>query len=292
MCVTDDCVKLLCDAVLPCFNDPEPRVRYACLHCCALAAPEHLGHMAAQGLPQIFAGICKLLQDQENPRVVAHAATCVMNFVDETNVPFAVLSAQLPSLSPALMQSVQFGVSSGNAFVLQNSLAAFAALADFEGALEHPAVSPVIPQLLQTCAQFASDFCAGPPATAISRSVRELETFARVCECLTMVMRGLPKEQVQQQTQQFVLATLPLMQAIDAIGTSRECQLDDGLRVGHPSEHPLFSYILGAWSRCATVLGTECAKFLPSMAPIVLRAATMDVEVVEGGGDLDTAGTE
>lgn len=257
--------------------DSHPRV------CCI--AVDVIGQISVDQAPQFqeayhsqaLSVLVHYLEDSRKPRLQAHAATALRQFVDMC--PPEVLTPYLEKMLHQLFALLQHGQAMAlnineaptKAFIAarvvqEQVITAISSVATVAGAsfsTYYAAVLPPLQQILCTCLQECVTAAAASPAV-IKSQLNALSSFTLggiTLECLSLIGQAVGKH-VFSRDAAAILKVMAEMQATPSI-------------VGNEL---IRTYLLQAWARCCTCLGRDFAPYLPLVMPTLLEAATQQAE--------------
>ncbi|UIZ28484.1 hypothetical protein KXD40_009310 [Peronospora effusa] len=258
-------------------NDPHPRV------CCT--AVDVIGQLSVDQAPQFqeayhsqaLTVLAHYLKDFNKPRLQAHAATALRQFIDMC--PPDLLTPYLDKMLHqlfALLQHSQAMAPGANqvptqAFtatrvVQEQAITAISSVATVAGASftnYYAAVMPPLQQILMNCLQESVQAATTPPAVMKpqSNAPSSFTLGGITLECLSLIGQAVGRE-VFSRDAPSILKVMAEMQATPSI-------------VGNEL---IRTYLLQAWARCCTCLGHDFAPYLPLVMPTLLEAATQQAE--------------
>ncbi|TMW59136.1 hypothetical protein Poli38472_007281 [Pythium oligandrum] len=235
-------------------NDPHPRV------CCT--AIDVIGQMSMDQGPhfqeayhqQALTVLLHYLQDTEKPRLQAHAATALRQFIDMCAPE--ILTPYLENLLQQLFHVLQNAplASSAHHVVREQTITALSSVATVAGqafAQYYSAVMPLLHEILVSCLKesttsgFSGAFTLG----------------GITLECISLigvaVGRGL-----------FATDAVEIMKLMAEMQSTPAIVENEGIR----------TYLLQAWARFAKCLGSDFAPYLPIVMPTLLQAAMQQAE--------------
>ncbi|CAI5731785.1 unnamed protein product [Hyaloperonospora brassicae] len=275
----DDNLDAVVSHLLAQVHDPHPRV------CCT--AVDVIGRLSVDQAPQFQAAyhsqalsvLAHVLEDGTKPRLQAHAATALRQFIDmcppELLTPY--LDKMLHQLFALLERShtAATGTSPAQAVVAtrvvhEQAITAISSVAMVAGPLfatYYAAIMPPLQHILLKCLhesvqQTASTAAAmaGPKKTQLAAS-SSFTLGGITLECLSLIGQAVGKDLFARDAP-AILKVMAEMQATPSI-------------VGNEL---IRTYLLQAWARCCTCLGHEFAPYLPLVMPTLLEAATQQAE--------------
>lgn len=227
--------------VVALFQDPHPRVRYAAIHCSAQLAtdfqPGFQQQFHAQVVPALLGGM-----DDPFPKVQSHAATAVVNFVDECDRKYVE-----PYLDHILTKLLNL-LRTGRRYVQEQSLSAISAVADCAEHLFQKYYDAIIPFLKQIL------------LNANGKQDRMLR--ARAIECVSLIGVAVGKEKFGKDAQEIMELLMRTQQG------------------GFEDDDPQYQHILQAWSRIAKCLGPDFVPYLNYVMPPLLKSAELQPDVI------------
>ncbi|GMF13581.1 unnamed protein product [Phytophthora lilii] len=258
-------------------NDPHPRV------CCT--AVDVIGQLSVDQAPQFqeayhsqaLTVLAHYLEDFNKPRLQAHAATALRQFIDMC--PPDLLTPYLDKMLHQLFALLQHGQSMApganqapsQAFIAtrvvqEQAITAISSVATVAGASfsnYYAAVMPPLQQILMNCLQESMMAAAASPAVLKpqSNAPSSFTLGGITLECLSLIGQAVGKE-VFSRDAPAILKVMAEMQATPSI-------------VGNEL---IRTYLLQAWARCCTCLGRDFAPYLPLVMPTLLEAATQQAE--------------
>ncbi|ETL86272.1 hypothetical protein L917_14290 [Phytophthora nicotianae] len=258
-------------------NDPHPRV------CCT--AVDVIGQLSVDQAPQFqeayhqqaLTVLAHYLEDFNKPRLQAHAATALRQFIDMC--PPELLTPYLEKMLHQLFALLQHGQSLTSttgqthtqAFIAarvvqEQAITAISSVATVAGASftnYYAAVMPPLQQILMNCLQESMQAAAASPAVLKpqSNAPSSFTLGGITLECLSLIGQAVGKE-VFSRDAPAILKVMAEMQATPSI-------------VGNEL---IRTYLLQAWARCCTCLGHDFAPYLPLVMPTLLEAATQQAE--------------
>ncbi|KAG2529595.1 hypothetical protein JM16_002012 [Phytophthora kernoviae] len=258
-------------------NDPHPRV------CCT--AVDVIGQLSVDQAPQFqeayhaqaLTVLAHYLDDFNKPRLQAHSATALRQFIDMC--PPNLLTPYLDKLLHQLFALLQHGQSlapsdsqtpsqefTATRVVQEQAITAISSVATVAGTSfsnYYSAVMPPLQQILLNCLNESVRAAAASPAV-LKPQTNAPSSFTLggiTLECLSLIGQAVGKE-VFSRDAPAILKVMAEMQATPSI-------------VGNEL---IRTYLLQAWARCCTCLGRDFAPYLPLVMPTLLEAATQQAE--------------
>ncbi|CAA7395378.1 unnamed protein product [Spirodela intermedia] len=235
--------------VLSCFQDPHPRVRWAAINAIGQLSTDLGPDLQVQYHQRVLPALASAMDDFQNPRVQAHAASAILNFSE--NCTPEILTPYLDGIVSKLLVLLQ----NGKQMVQEGALTALASVAD--SSQEHfqkyyDAVMPYLKSILMT----ASD-----------KSRRMLR--AKSMECISLVGMAVGKEKFRDDAKQVMEVLMTLQ------GSQME------------SDDPTISYMLQAWARLCKCLGKDFLPYMSVVMPPLLQSAQLKPDVTITSADSD-----
>ncbi|XP_066397593.1 uncharacterized protein [Miscanthus floridulus] len=247
--------------VLNSFQDPHPRVRWAAINAIGQLSTDLGPELQNQLHHVVLPALASAMDDVQNPRVQAHAASAILNFSE--NCRPDILTPYLDVIVGKLLLLLQ----TGNQMVQEAALTALASAAD--SSQEHfqkyyDAVMPYLKAILMN---------------ATDKSNRMLR--AKSMECISLVGMAVGKQKFKDDAKQVMEVLMTLQ--------GSQMEADD----------PITSYMLQAWARLCKCLGQDFLPYMSVVMPPLLQSAQLkpDVSVTSSGpedenGESDDEGVE
>ncbi|KAG2546633.1 hypothetical protein PVAP13_9KG037200 [Panicum virgatum] len=247
--------------VLNSFQDPHPRVRWAAINAVGQLSTDLGPELQNQLHHVVLPALASAMDDVQNPRVQAHAASAILNFSE--NCRPDILTPYLDGIVGKLLLLLQ----TGNQMVQEAALTALASAAD--SSQEHfqkyyDAVMPYLKAILMN---------------ATDKSNRMLR--AKSMECISLVGMAVGKQKFKDDAKQVMEVLMTLQ--------GSQMEADD----------PITSYMLQAWARLCKCLGQDFLPYMSVVMPPLLQSAQLkpDVSVTSAGpedeiGESDDEGVE
>ncbi|XP_066371254.1 uncharacterized protein [Miscanthus floridulus] len=247
--------------VLNSFQDPHPRVRWAAINAIGQLSTDLGPELQNQLHHVVLPALASAMDDVQNPRVQAHAASAILNFSE--NCRPDILTPYLDVIVGKLLLLLQ----TGNQMVQEAALTALASAAD--SSQEHfqkyyDAVMPYLKAILMN---------------ATDKSNRMLR--AKSVECISLVGMAVGKQKFKDDAKQVMEVLMTLQ--------GSQMEADD----------PITSYMLQAWARLCKCLGQDFLPYMSVVMPPLLQSAQLkpDVSVTSAGpedenGESDDEGVE
>ncbi|XP_059628773.1 uncharacterized protein LOC132271419 [Cornus florida] len=235
--------------VLNSFQDPHPRVRWAAINAIGQLSTDLGPDLQVQYHQRVLPALALSMDDFQNPRVQAHAASAVLNFSE--NCTSDILTPYLDGIVSKLLVLLQ----NGKQMVQEGSLTALASVAD--SSQEHfqkyyDAVMPYLKAIL---------------INATDKSNRMLR--AKAMECISLVGMAVGKDKFRDDAKQVMEVLMSLQ------GSQME------------SDDPTTSYMLQAWARLCKCLGQDFLPYMNVVMPPLLQSAQLKPDVTITSADSD-----
>ncbi|KDO54434.1 hypothetical protein CISIN_1g001249mg [Citrus sinensis] len=235
--------------VLNSFRDPHPRVRWAAINAIGQLSTDLGPDLQNQFHPQVLPALAGAMDDFQNPRVQAHAASAVLNFSE--NCTPEILTPYLDGIVSKLLVLLQ----NGKQMVQEGALTALASVAD--SSQEHfqkyyDAVMPFLKAIL---------------VNATDKSNRMLR--AKSMECISLVGMAVGKDKFRDDAKQVMEVLMSLQ--------GSQMETDD----------PTTSYMLQAWARLCKCLGQDFLPYMSVVMPPLLQSAQLKPDVTITSADSD-----
>uniref|UniRef100_A0A7N0ZTG6 Importin N-terminal domain-containing protein n=1 Tax=Kalanchoe fedtschenkoi TaxID=63787 RepID=A0A7N0ZTG6_KALFE len=237
--------------VLKSFHDNHPRVRWAAINAIGQLSTDLGPDLQVQFHHLVLPALGRAMEDFQNPRVQAHAASAVLNFSE--NCTPDILTPYLDDIVAKLLVLLQ----NGKQMVQEGALTALASVADSSQEHFQKYYEAVIPYL-KTILLNAND-----------KSMRMLR--AKSMECISLVGMAVGKEKFRDDAKQVMEILVSLQ--------GSEMEADD----------PTTSYMLQAWARLCKCLGQDFLPYMNVVMPPLLRSAQLkpDVTITSADSDAD-----
>lgn len=235
--------------VLNSFRDPHPRVRWAAINAIGQLSTDLGPELQVHYHQLVLPALASAMDDFQNPRVQAHAASAVLNFTE--NCTPDTLSPYLDGIVSKLLVLLQ----NGKQMVQEGALTALASVAD--SSQEHfqkyyDAVMPYLKAILMN---------------ATDKSNRMLR--AKSMECISLVGMAVGKDKFRDDAKQVMEVLMTLQ------GTQLE------------NDDPITSYMLQAWARLCKCLGQDFLPYMNVVMPPLLKSAQLKPDVTITSADTD-----
>jgi len=238
-------------SIVPFLEDSHPRVRYAACNAMGQMATDFNPTFQTKYHEIVMPKLLLVLDDNENPRVQAHAAAALVNFSEEC--PSYVMENYLQQILSKLQvmikaKTAQLGAP-GAKSVLEQSVTTLAAVAD---------------AAKEAFTQYYDAFM--PDLKLIMRNANNKELLllrGKTIECISLIGLAVGKEKFMQDASE-------VMELLLKAQLSQEEFEDDD---------PQISYMMSAWARMCKILGAEFQQYLHVVMPPLLKVAQHKPEV-------------
>ncbi|KAK4380243.1 hypothetical protein RND71_002105 [Anisodus tanguticus] len=235
--------------VLSCFQDPHPRVRWAAINAIGQLSTDLGPDLQVQYHSRVLPALATAMDDFQNPRVQAHAASAVLNFSE--NCTPEILAPYLDGIVSKLLVLLQ----NGKQMVQEGALTALASVADSSQEHFQKYYDTVMPYL-KTILVNAND-----------KSNRMLR--AKAMECISLVGMAVGKDKFRDDAKQVMEVLMSLQ--------GSQMETDD----------PTTSYMLQAWARLCKCLGQDFLPYMSVVMPPLLQSAQLKPDVTISSADSD-----
>ncbi|KZT38421.1 ARM repeat-containing protein [Sistotremastrum suecicum HHB10207 ss-3] len=238
------------ELVLPTFNDPHPRVRWAAAQCIGQLCTDLEELIQELHYEEILNVLIRSLEAPE-PRVHAHAAAALINFC-ETVTP----STLQPYLDPVITRLLHLLQTSPHTYVQEQAITTLAMVADASESAFGKHYSTIMPLLLRVL--------------ETGRSAERKRVRCKAMECAGLIAIAVGRDV-------FRPDSLRLIQSLTRIQNG---PID-------PDDVMLTHYLIATWAKICQVMGLEFEPCLPIAIPPLLRSAALkaDVSVVDADDD-------
>ncbi|XP_010535931.1 PREDICTED: importin-5-like [Tarenaya hassleriana] len=233
--------------VLSQFHSTHPRVRWAAINAVGQLSTDLGPDLQNQHHQRVLPALAAAMDDFQNPRVQAHAASAVLNFSE--NCTPEILVPYLDGIVSKLLVLLQ----NGKQMVQEGALTALASVAD--SSQEHfqkyyDAVMPYLKTILMS---------------ATDKSKRMLR--AKSMECISLVGMAVGKDKFRDDARQVMEVLMSLQ--------GSQMEADD----------PITSYMLQAWARLCKCLGQDFLPYMSVVMPPLLQSAQLKPDVTITSAD-------
>ncbi|KAL6519655.1 hypothetical protein OROHE_017345 [Orobanche hederae] len=235
--------------ILSSIQHPHPRVRWAAINAIGQLSTDLGPDLQVQYHQLALPALVAAMDDIQNPRVQAHAASAVLNFSE--NCTPEILTPYLDGTVHKLLLLLQ----NSKQMVQEGALTALASVAD--SSQEHfqkyyDAVMPYLKAIL---------------VNATDKSNRMLR--AKAMECISLVGMAVGKEKFKEEAKQVMEVLMSLQ--------GSQMETDD----------PTTSYMLQAWARLCKCLGQDFLPYMSVVMPPLLQSAQLKPDVIVTSTDSD-----
>ncbi|MFS8008671.1 putative TOG domain, importin beta family [Helianthus anomalus] len=237
--------------VLNSFHDPHPRARWAAINAIGQLSTDLGPDLQNKFHHLVLPALASAMDDFNNPRVQAHAASAVLNFSE--NCTPELLKPYLDGIVGKLLVLLQ----NPKQMVQEGALTALASVAD--SSQEHfqkyyDAVMPYLKTIL---------------VNATDKTNRMLR--AKSMECISLVGMAVGKDKFKDDAKQVM----------DVLMSLQGSQLE--------TDDPTSSYMLQAWARLCKCLGQDFLPYMNVVMPPLLHSAQLkpDVTITSADSDAD-----
>ncbi|KAF5822927.1 putative TOG domain, importin beta family [Helianthus annuus] len=235
--------------VLNSFQDPHPRVRWAAINAIGQLSTDLGPNLQVQYHQRVLPALASAMDDFQNPRVQAHAASAVLNFSE--NCTPDILTPYLDGIVSKLLVLLQ----NGKQMVQEGALTALASVADSSQEYFQKYYDAVMPYLKAIL------------VNANDKANRMLR--AKAMECISLVGMAVGKEKFRSDAKQVMEVLMSLQ--------GSQMETDD----------PTTSYMLQAWARLCKCLGQDFLPYMSVVMPPLLQSAQLKPDVIITSADSD-----
>lgn len=237
------------DGVLQYLQDPHPRVRYAACNAIGQMSTDFAPVFEKKFHDRVVPGLMMVLDDNENPRVQAHAGAALVNFSEDC--PKTILTQYLDGimgkLEAILTAKFKELVEKGTKLVLEQVVTTIASVADTsekEFVTYYDRLMPCLKYIIQNA------------------NTEELKMLrGKTIECVSLIGLAVGSDKFMSDASEIM----------DLLLKTHTEDL--------PDDDPQTSYLISAWSRICKVMGKRFEQYLPLVMGPVLRTAAMKPEV-------------
>ncbi|MFS7907565.1 putative TOG domain, importin beta family [Helianthus anomalus] len=235
--------------VLNSFQDPHPRVRWAAINAIGQLSTDLGPNLQVQYHQRVLPALASAMDDFQNPRVQAHAASAVLNFSE--NCTPDILTPYLDGIVSKLLVLLQ----NGKQMVQEGALTALASVADSSQEYFQKYYDAVMPYLKAIL------------VNANDKANRMLR--AKAMECISLVGMAVGKEKFRNDAKQVMEVLMSLQ--------GSQMETDD----------PTTSYMLQAWARLCKCLGQDFLPYMSVVMPPLLQSSQLKPDVIITSADSD-----
>ncbi|PWA69550.1 importin-5 [Artemisia annua] len=235
--------------VLNSFQDTHPRARWAAINAIGQLATDLGPDLQVQFHQRVLPALAGAMDDFNNPRVQAHAASAVLNFSE--NCTPDILTPYLDGIVSKLLVLLQ----NGKQMVQEGALTALASVADSSQEQFQKYYDAVMPYLKAIL------------INANDKANRMLR--AKAMECISLVGMAVGKDKFRDDAKQVMEVLMSLQ--------GSQMEADD----------PTTSYMLQAWARLCKCLGQDFLPYMNVVMPPLLQSAQLKPDVIITSADSD-----
>jgi len=239
------------DGTLGFLRDPHPRVRYATCNAIGQMSTDFAPIFEKKFHDKVIPGLLMVMDDNDNPRVQAHAGAALVNFSEDC--PKSILAPYLDNIMAKLetILSAKFKelVEKGTKLVLEQVVTTIASVADTSEEkflVYYDRFMPCLKYIIQN---------ATTPELRLLRG--------KTIECVSLIGLAVGAEKFTRD-------------ASDVMDMLLKTQTEGGEMA---EDDPQLSYMISAWARICKILGKQFQPYLPVVMGPVLKAASMKPEV-------------
>ncbi|KAL1540937.1 importin-5-like [Salvia divinorum] len=235
--------------VLNSFQHPHPRVRWAAINAIGQLSTDLGPDMQVQYHQRVLPALAASMDDFQNPRVQAHAASAVLNFSE--NCTPEILTPYLDGIVHKLLVLLQ----NSKQMAQEGALTALASVADSSQELFKKYYDAVMPYL-KTILVNATD-----------KSNRMLR--AKAMECISLVGMAVGKDIFMEDAKKVM----------DVLSSLQGSQME--------TDDPTTSYMLQAWARLCKCLGQDFLPYMSIVMPPLIQSSQLKPDVTITSADSD-----
>nr|CAD7590238.1 unnamed protein product [Timema genevievae] len=239
------------NGVLNFLSDPHPRVRYASCNAIGQMSTDFAPVFEKKFHDRVVPGLLMVLDDNDNPRVQAHAGAALVNFSEDCpkNILTTYLDAIMGKLESILTAKFKELVEKGTKLVLEQVVTTIASVADTS---EEQFVAYY--DRLMPCLKYII-------SNANTEDLKMLR--GKAIECVSLIGLAVGAEKF-------------MRDASEVMDMLLKTQTEGG---DLPDDDPQTSYLISAWARICKILGKQFEQYLPLVMGPVMKAASMKPEV-------------
>lgn len=239
------------DGLLPFTTDAHPRVRFAVCNALGQMATDFAPDFQEKFHQTVIPKLLILLDDNENPRVQAHAGAALVNFFEDC--PAKIVNIYMDMVADKLEKLLNLKIKEllekGTKLVLEQTVVTLASLADSSHEYFVRFYDKFVP-----CLKYLIEIA----------NTNELKLLrGKAIECISLIGLAVGKER-------FCNDASDVMNMLLRTQTGEDQLADDD---------PQLSYMISAWARICKILGTQFEPYLPFVMPPVLKAASFKIHV-------------
>lgn len=244
-------LERIVNVILPFTGDPHPRVRYAVCNALGQMASDFSPNFEELFHDKFIPSLLMLLDDNQNPRVQAHAAAAFVNFFEEANQKIIINYADniVQKFEEVLKSKMEELMKKGTKLVLEQIVVSIASLADVIQEIFINYYDRFMP-----CLKFIIE----------NANVKELRLLrGKSIECASLIGLAVGSDKFCNDAGQIMNLLLQTQ--------TGEVVLDD--------DDPQLSYMITSWVRICKLLGAKFEPYLPMVMPQVMKTASLSVEM-------------
>lgn len=240
--------------ITPYLGDPHPRVRYAACNTIGQMATDFSPDFEEQFHDKILPALLAILSDFSSQKVQAHAGAALVNVFEECPQEILVnyLDSIAQTIEAVLKTRMNGGIpkEEGQRQVVEQLITTLSGLAD--AAQEH---FQKYYEKFMPCLKFIIVHSEHKKESLVLRG--------KAIECFSLIGMVVGKEK-------FIADANDLMKLLMPTLTGKAQLADDD---------PQLSYMIAAWARICSILGSDFERYLPYVMGPVLKAASIKVEI-------------
>ncbi|PVZ98231.1 hypothetical protein BB558_005779 [Smittium angustum] len=256
--IGEGCFKLMkgelenvLNLVCPYFRDPHPRVRHAACNTIGQLSTDFSPTIQEKYHSIVLQNLIPAMDDEQFPRVQAHAAAAMVNFSEEARKK--IIEPYLDTLFERLMNLL----TSNKRYVQEQAITTIATVADSAQDLFRKHYSAIVPQLLSVL------------ENASGKEYRLLR--GKAIECVTFIALAVGYDVFKADS----------VKLIELLVRTQSQVVDD--------DDPQISYLLAAWARLCKVMGQDFLPYLPTVMPPLLKSASLQPDFAVLDADEDAS---
>jgi len=243
------------DMILPLFKDPHPRVRWAACNTIGQMSSDFGPTLQVKFHNKVIPALAEVMADQENPRVMSHAASAVINFCEHCTSE--ILEPYLDGLLVRLVALLQ----TGKRIVQEQAITAVAAISDVVGDKFTKYYDTFIPFLMNIL------------KNATGKEHRKLR--GKAMECISLIGVAVGKDKFSPHAKEVM----------DVLMRTQQSNLD--------ADDPQLSFMFQAWARICKAIGQDFIPYLDFVMPPLMVSAKLDPDLTitdDEGGQVEKDG--
>ncbi|CAA9994529.1 unnamed protein product [Nesidiocoris tenuis] len=245
----EEMLEQIMEGLLRYLSDPHPRVRYAACNAIGQMSTDFAPTFEKKFHARVIPGLLMVLEDNQNPRVQAHAGAALVNFSEDCPKPILVqyLNEIMAKLEAILSAKFNELVEKGTKLVLEQVVTTIASVADTseeQFVAYYDRLMPCLKYIIQN---------ANTPELKMLRG--------KTIECVSLIGLAVGKDKFMNDA----------MEIMDLLLKTHTEDL--------PDDDPQTSYLISAWARICKILGKQFQQYLPLVIGPVMRTASLKPEV-------------